>query len=320
MLTGATLVNGQSDDKATPEVQPVRNIVVTVTGGRVRSAPNPEGEILLESTIGTRFSAISEKGGWDEVKLTSGSEEDKPKTGWISRTITEAYDVARPGVQAQKITNKYFTRKEIGFQTAKQIFEYLPGAADDAKTFEVGGDLRLKSLSALSLALKKIPFGKSETSPYKEFLAKYKDSVAYSEPAGEWYVRSERYWKLHTRYQKHKVGERIAWQAASNPLPGECEGYINCYLYLLRVTQGEYLNFYPNGKFAVQSLQNINAMLSPIVADISRKQSYYTTNDISDRAEFNRMLAELRKIVSRTPFVDKQSVLGQIAKIAEGFR
>lgn len=299
---------------------PKREIIVVVSGGRVRSEPSTAGSVLKESTLGTRFFAISERNGWDEVILEISADDSKTKTGWISKTITESFDFKNPGVQFQKIANKYLGRKSLSFNEAKQLYEVLPAFADDAKTYEVGGDLRLKSLTALSLALKAIPFDKGSQSPYKEFLTKHKNDVVYSEPAGEWYVRSDRYWELHQRYRRHKIGESIAWSAAATPLPGECEGYINCYLYNLRATDGEYLNFYPNGKFTRQALQNINAMLQPIAADAKSKSSYYTTSDISDRAEFNRMLADLRKIVSRTPFVEKQDILRQIDLIAEAFR
>ena len=315
---GVAGLTGQETNPVTEETM-TREIILVVTGGRVRTEPKTEAEIIRQYTIGTRFTAVSEQPGWDEVKLGL-SEECVENTGWIAKRITEPYDASRPGIQFQRIANKYLSREKIGFSTAKELFEYLPNAADDAKTYEVGGDLRLKSLIAMGYALKAIPFGKSDTSPYKEFLEKYSEDVVFSEPAGEWYVKSQQYWELHQRYRKHKIAETIAWKAAGNPLPGECEGYINCYLYLLRATQGEYLNFYPSGKFSKQAIGNINGLLQPIVSDIQTKSSYYTTSDISDRAEFNRMLSELRKIVSRTPLLEKQAVLKQIKQIAEGYR
>ncbi|MDH3528377.1 MAG: hypothetical protein OEQ28_02325 [Acidobacteriota bacterium] len=312
-------VSPQSDPQPESAKTNARRIIVSVINGRVRSAPNLNGKILQESVLGTQFTAVSEENGWEKIEFgrNVGGEQEH---AWISKSITEEYDSKNPGVQFQKFAQRYLTRKQLSFAHARQLFEVLPSAADDAKTFEVGGDLRLKSLIALSKALKAIPFGKQDNSPYKEFLAKYSGDVAYSEPAGEWYVRSQRFWELHERYKTHNVGEIIAWRAAGNPIPGECEGYINCYLYALRATEGEYLNFYPNGKFSKQAVQNINAMLQPIVSDVRTKTVYYTTSDISDRAEFNTMLAELRKIVSRTPFVEKQLVLQQIDQIAEGYR
>jgi hypothetical protein len=296
-------------------------IVVAVTGGRIRSEPNLRSEVLKQSTIGTRFTVLEEKDGWYKLELAKAEKEGEEGTfGWISKSITSKYDDSKPGKIYQELVDKYFKRKSLSFNTAREIFEFLPEAADEAKTYETGGDLRLKHLLALSLTLKAIPINKQGEAPYSEFLEKYKNDVVYSEPAGEWYVRSEKFWQLHLRYQKHKIGEEIAWQAAGNPIPGECEGYINCYLYLLRVTDGEYLNFYPNGKYSRKSLVDVNNLLQPIVADLQTKSVYYTTSDITDRAEFNRILSELRKIISNTPHIEKQKILKQINLIAEGHR
>ena len=309
----------QSDE--TVEKNEVRSeIIVAVTGGRVRTEPSLQSAIVKEYDIGSRFSVEKEKGGWSQVVLKKSADEKAAEYGWISNSIIQKYDSAKPGKQFQKIANRYLARKSLSFGAAKQLFYHLPKAADAAKSYETGGDLRLKALESLARALKRIPFNKEKNEPYKSFLEKHKSEVVYSEPSGEWYVRADQFWQLHQRYRQHKVGERIAWRAAANPLPGECEGYINCYLYLLRQTQGEYLNFYPAGTYSKQAILNMRGMLQPIVADSRRKQSYFTTNDVSDRAEFNRMLAELRKIVSKSPHIEKQTVLNQIVAIAEGYR
>src|SRR5262249_35507142 len=157
---------------------------------------------------------------------------------------------------------------------------------------------------------------------YKDFLNLHKKDVVYSEPAGEWYVRSELFWNLHKKYATASSAEDIAWAATQNPLPGECEGYVNCYLFMLRETDGQYLNLYPSGKHAEQSLKNIKDLLAPIVDDLAEKKIYTGPTDVSDRAEFNRLLAELRTIVSKLPFseTEKQKTIQQINQIAEGYR
>jgi hypothetical protein len=302
------------------EAGDAKQIVVAVTQGRVRSAPNLQAEILKTATIGTRFTLVEKKGGWSKILLSEPKEDEEPESGWISDTIIVEFDPVKPGVLYQRITDKYFQRESLPFGTAREIFEFLPQAADEAKTFEVGGDLRLRRLSMLGLALKAIPFGRENNAPYKEFLEKYKDDAVYSEPAGAWYVRSEKFWELHQRYQKYEIGEKIAWHAAGNPTPGECEGYINCHLYRLRITQAEYLNFYPAGKHSREALEDISNMLQPIVEDLPAKSVFYTASDISDRAEFNGMLADLRKIISKSPHLEKTKILKQIDRIAEGHR
>ncbi len=295
-------------------------IVVAVTGGRVRSEPNTKSAILKESTIGSRYNVVESKNGWSKIQLSEAKDDEEAKMGWISNSITAKFDGSQPGVIYQQITDRYFKKNSLSFDTAKELFDFLPKAADEAKTFEIGGDLRLKRLMAFSMALKAIPNGKEKSSPYKEFLEKHKQDIVYSEPSGEWYVRSEEFWELHQRYQKYNVGEEIAWQAAGNPTPGECEGYINCHLYRLRITHGEYLNFYPNGKHSKEALNDVNNLLQPIISDLPAKSVYYTASDISDRAEFNSMLADLRKIISKSPHLEKTKILKQIQQIAEGHR
>ena len=79
---------------------------------------------------------------------------------------------------------------------------------------------------------------------------------------------------------------KIAQAASQNPLPGECEGYINCYLYFIRATQGEYLERYPRGENAAEALKNVTDGIAPILADLSKKEVFTGPTDVSDRASF----------------------------------
>jgi hypothetical protein len=116
------------------------------------------------------------------------------------------------------------------------------------------------------------------------------------------------------------VAEAIAWEAANNPLPGECEGYVNCYLFDMRMRFGEYLNLHPKGSRAPEALRNMTDYLSPIAADASQKTVYNGPSDVTDRAEFNNLIAELRTIIARLPFVEKEKTLQQLRTIAEAYR
>jgi hypothetical protein len=89
---------------------------------------------------------------------------------------------------------------------------------------------------------------------------------------------------------------------------------------MLRATDGEYLNFYPNGKYSKKALANITNLLEPIIADLGGKSVYAPPTDISDRAEFNRFLTELRTIISKMPDVDKTKTLQQINQLGEGYK
>ncbi len=294
-------------------------IIVTVVNGRVRSEPSLKSTILREMKVGTRLPFIEENGGWYRVTISSGTETENETTGWISKTISKKFE-GNPDPIFQQIANRYFQRRSLNFATAVQLFDFLGPAADDARTYETGGNLRLLRLMTLARAIAKINYEESKRSPYKPFLERNASDVIYHEPAGMWIVKSDSFWELHSRYKKHKIGEKIAWYGAKNPLPGECEGYVVCHLNYLRVTTGEYLNFYPNGKYSKQALKDVINMLQPIVADLPEKRTYTPASDISDRAEFNRILSELRKIISKMPYLEKNKALEQIRRIAEGHR
>lgn len=303
-----------TEPTATPAPKPKKQLIVNVTSGRVRVAPNVQSETLKTADIGTVFNVIDEKNNWSNIELSDD------KDGWISNSITTKYDDSKRGKIYQDIAEKYLKRDKLDLKSAGELLKFLPKAADEARTYEIGGDLRLKRLFVLRAALDSIPFDKADKSPYKEFLKENEDEVVYSEPAGKWYVRSNAFWELHSRYAPHKVGDEIAWQASLNPIPGECEGYINCHIYLLRATAGEYLNFYPNGKHSKEALNNLTNFLEPLTADASVKQVYYAANDTSDRAEFNKLLTELRAVVAKLAHVEKAKTLAQIQTIAEGYR
>ena len=144
--------------------------------------------------------------------------------------------------------------------------------------------------------------------------------MVYSEPSGMWLVRSDVFWELHGKYMQSAIAEDIAWEAARNDIPGECEGYINCRLYMLRAMEGEYLNFYPNGKYSRKALEAVTVNLGVLVADMQDKTIFAPLADISDRAEFNRFLTELRTIISKVSDADKAKPLQHINQLGEGYK
>ena len=199
----------------------------------------------------------------------------------------------------------------ILFLTFTAGAQALPGntEATIAKEFK-----RLKTLQA---ALEKIPMEKMETEPHKSFLKKNEKEITYSEPAGQWYVRSELFWKLRERAKHLPVADEIAWTAAQNPIPGECEGYINCYMYLETVTNGRYLLYYPNGKYSKQAITEIVERLEPLAADDSQ---YDGPTDASDRAELKKMLAELKTQISGTNHTEKAQAISLITKLETKYK
>lgn len=302
---------------STSKAQENTQIVVAATGVRIRREPDFAAETIQIAQIGTTFPLLEQNADWCKIQLGKSGDET---SGWIAKKLTQTFTNSKRAEIYRAITDKYLKQTSPAFADLAQLTDFLAAAQNEFKDANNQADFAFRRLNALKTTLDRIPFEKQAENPYKEFLEKNADEVVYSEPSGKWLVRSELFWTLREKYKTLPVAEEIAWTAAQNPIPGECEGYINCYLYLLRATEGEYLNFYPNGKYSREALKKLTDFLEPIAADAQEKAVYSSATDTSDRADFNKYLTELRAIVSKTPHLEKSKTLAQIKRIAEAHR
>lgn len=293
--------------------------IVIVTSARVRAEPRTGASEVRKMKLGTLLKVVEENPSWYKVEFSNSS---KPSSGWMSKQVAGDFSEDNRTEIYRRIVERNYKEEKMSFADAAELYDFLTRAQNELGNSNSAAEIGFKRLLALRAALKAVPFGKAGEKPYADFLKTNGKEVVYSEPSGEWYMRSENLWELHKKYSKEAIAEEIAWAAAQNPLPGECEGYINCYLFFLRETDGEYLTLYPSGKYAGQALKNIQSLIEPIAADLKDKTIYNGPSDVSDRAEFNRLIAELRTIVSKLPFaeIEKQKTIQQLNKIAEGHR
>jgi hypothetical protein len=174
-----------------------------------------------------------------------------------------------------------------------------------------------KRLVDLQAALKKIPWNKQNKGPYKSLLKKNAKLIIFSDPSAEYYVLSKLFWDLQKKYKNLPIAENIAWTAARNPLPGECEGFVDCNFSIIRLTDGEYLSLYPNGKHSKMALKEITDHL----ALISSERSNYTwPSDAAEKADFANVVNELKTILSRVSDAGRTKALSLIDEIATAFK
>lgn len=176
-----------------------------------------------------------------------------------------------------------------------------------------------KRLVALGKALSKITGNNMNREPHKSILKRNDKDIVYSEPSGEWLVRSDRYWDLQKKYSKLPIAEEIAWTAANTSIPGECEGYTNCYIYAMRITDGEYLSLYPRGKYARKAIDNMLAGLKSIVDDIKPGETFSGPGEGEERTELKAKLDELSAIVRKTKQPKTARLLAQIKKLHDAY-
>lgn len=179
-----------------------------------------------------------------------------------------------------------------------------------------------KRLRDLQIALSKIPMDRQNKEPHRSFLKRNDKDIVYSDPAGEWYVRSNRFWDLAAKNRNLPIADKIAWTAAENSLPGECEGYVNCYVAVIRMTHGEYLKRYPKGAYNKRALQQMIVSLSyiPTNTGSSERKNYDGPTDTPDRAELVKAIQELRRITSKVSQPEKAKALSLLKLIEDAFK
>lgn len=175
-----------------------------------------------------------------------------------------------------------------------------------------------KRLVNLQAVLRKIPMDKQDKEPHRSFLKRNAKDIVYSDPSGEWYVRSDRFWKLQKKYKTLAIADQIAWTAAENQLPGECEGYIPCHLSVIRMTYGEYLTLYPKGKYSRKAVQQTVVLLGYMADDAASVKKNYDVG--GDDAEFTKIIKDLRGILSKTKHPETAKALSQLKQIEEGYK
>ena len=311
--------------KTLPQAKPL--FITAAFDVNLRETPSAGGKEVGELPVGTKVRSLERSAEkqtigaktdyWHRIETVSAANK---KAGWIFGGFLLQYDPAKRETIYSVIAAERQKAAGESFSDNAELVDFLTGILPEIKTPATLAELDFARLSALKNALSAIPFDKQTSEPYKTFIEKQEANIVYSDPSGQWYVRSDLFWNLARKYKTLPAGEKIAWAGANNPLPGECEGYLNCYLYSLKATHGNYLEQFPRGAHAAESLKAIREWLEPIAADAVKKEVYTAPTEVSEKAEFYQTLTDLRVRISKTGLFEKDAVLRQLNKIAEGYK
>ena len=148
-------------------------------------------------------------------------------------------------------------------------------------------------LRALRGVLEAIPIARTD-GPHQPWLKRHEDLLVYSEPAGQWLIGSDVIGEIYRRHAASAVADEIAWFAATNGLPGECEGYVPCYASILNTLDGEYLRRHPRGAHRAEAFDRLNEMLRIVVDDLLARPS--RGDYLSVPADCGDLLASMRPL------------------------
>ncbi len=220
--------------------------------------------------------------------------------GWVFGGLVAPYDPARRDAVYLKLANDRLASTSATFADHSELVRFLDRATREVRSRNALAELELARLVALARSLAAVPLEQLNGPPYKSWTDEREKEIVYSEPAGQWYVNSNVFWSLQTRYRDLPIAERIAWEASQTPLPGECEGYLPCYIYKETETSGRYLKLYPRGAHADAALSKLAESLGYIVDSFRESNSPYEVPR-DDRANFRQSLAALRAQLALVP-------------------
>jgi hypothetical protein len=309
----------QTDEIKLEAVQPK---ITTVSAMRARRAPQITAEEIVRLKLGTVVNAIARStnqdtaGGktdyWYRVNLPNG------ETGWLFGGLLLDYS---PGQRLQLLSQIIEARlraENTEFADRQEIYDLAASSINEAKDVNTRAEFELLKLQALANWAVTVPNDQRDKSPYREWLKAHGAEVIRNEFSGGYNLSSELLWNLEAKYHTLPVADRIAWAAAENPQPSDCEGDEVCHFFLFSPAI-KYLSLYPNGAHAAEALKNLNELLTDEVIK--------TANDkggdqyaVEQRADLRKLLASLRLAVAKTSATEKTEVLKKLERVTASGR
>jgi hypothetical protein len=292
--------------------------ITTATTVRVRSEPKTTGPVVAEIGIGRvlreveRTATPETVGGrtdtWRRVVL-----DDVGNDGWVFGAFLAPFAMADRDRIHLEIAEARLKNEDLTFGDWADLTDFLDRAAREAPDGGARAALGLARLRAMSKAVMTLSYDTAETAAAKGWLGRYAEELVYNEIGAGWLVKSDVFWDLREKYKALPLADEIAWGAARNPLPGECEGYVPCYVDAIRITDARYLGLYPNGAHAAEAVAELVASLSMSLEG----ESAFDPKDVSEeeRPAFRKALGELRAAVAKTSTPKTKELLGLIDRI-----
>jgi hypothetical protein len=293
--------------------------ITTVSAMRVRRAPQVTAEEVTRLKLGTVVNIVARSANqdtvagktdyWFRVSLSNGT------TGWLFGGLLLDYNAQQRDELLRQIIDARLKVENTDFADRQEIYDLATSSIKEAKNSNTRAEFELLKLLALANQAGTFPNNLANKSPYREWLKAHAAEVILNEFAGGYNLRSEILWNLEKKYHTLPIADRIAWEAAQNLQPSDCEGDEVCHLF---VYEGEirYLNLYPNGAHAAEALKNLTELLTDEVIK--------TANDkggdqyvVEQRTALKKHLVSLRAAVAKTSAPEKTELLKKLQKFRD---
>ncbi|HSQ24650.1 MAG TPA: SH3 domain-containing protein [Pyrinomonadaceae bacterium] len=310
-------VMAQTDEIKFDAAQPK---ITTVSAMRARRAPQVAGEEIMRLKLGTVISAIARStnqdtiGGksdyWYRVNLPNG------EMGWLFGGLLLDYDIRQREQLLRQIIEARLKAENTEFADRQEIYNLAANSIGEVKDANTRAEFELLKLLALANWAVSVPDNLRDKSPYREWHKAHDSEVIANEFGGGYNLRTELLWNLETRYHTLPIADRIAWEAAQNPQPSDCESDEVCNFFL---TEGEikYLSLHPAGAHAAEAIKDLNGALTDDVINTANGKGG-DKYAVEQRTALKKSLAALRLAIAKTSGPEKTELVKKLARINAG--
>ena len=292
--------------------------ITTVSAMRVRSGPQTTAQEVTRLKLGTvvnvttRSSDQETVGGktdyWYQVNLPNGG------TGWLFGGLLLDYNADQREQLVRQIIEGRLKVENTDFTDRQEIYNLAARSITEAKTVNTRAEFELLKLLALSASAEAFPNERADKSPHREWLKAHAAEVIPNEFAGSYNMRTQLLWNLETKYHALPISDRIAWAAAENPQPHDCEGDEVCHLFTF-ADGVEYLRRHPNGAHAAEAVKIFDELLTDDVIQRAnaRGGDQYA---VEDRTNVRKLLSSLRLALAKTSAAGKTELFKKLDRIS----
>lgn len=299
------------------KLDPPQTKITTVSAMRVRKAPQVSAEEIQRLKLATVVRVTARSAN----KETVGGKTDywyrlnvlNSEAGWLFGGLLIDYDRAHWQQVLREIIEARLKAENTDFADREELYHLAVSAVNESKDANTRAEFELFKFLALANWAAIVPHDAPANSPYRQWHKAHASEVVLNEFAGGYNLRSEVLWALEAKYHALKIADRIAWEAAENLGPSDCEGDEVCDFF---VGSGaiKYLSLHPQGQHAAEALCNLTEALTDEVIKTANGTGG-NKYEVEQRTELRKSLTSLRAAVAKTTAAEKSELLKKLQRV-----
>ena len=317
MLAAVAQISTSGGGVTEIKLAPAQSKITTVSAMRVRKLPQTTADEVTRLKLGTTVNAVARSavqdtiGGkneyWYRIVLPNGD------TGWLFGGLLVDYNADQRPQLVRQIIEARLKAENTDFMDRQEIYNLAVASLSDAKDTNTRAEFELLKLLALAHWASAFPDNLKDKSPYREWLKTHGAEVMENEFAGGYNLRSDVLWNLEAKYHPLPISDRIAWEAAENMEPSDCESDEVCGFFQT-VGEIKYLNLHPTGAHAAEAVKNLTEALTDDVIKTANGEGG-DPYGVDTRTTLKKELATLRAALAKTSAGEKTELLKKLQRV-----